>query len=325
MTRFVSILISVLAVSQICPAQVGGGSVYGQGQPGSRNAQTAENARRSITKEEMPPSATSMFLDASVLMNVKADEFVAVFGVSQEGTTLEECNQKMAAVLSQFSNDLKQMGVGANDVFVDYVAQNRIYSYEIVGDLAREILTGFELKKNVSVHYRDRDLLDKYVAAAARSQIFDLIKVDYVVKDIDAVHTKLMEAAARVVKLKAANHERLLGIKLRQSPQVFAEKYAAYFPTEMYDSYVAQESENVTGYYRQNRTIQGARKPRTFYFNALNAKSFDQVLNPVVIEPVVQFTLYLKVKYDTGQPTPIQPPRPAKHKVARKAAPKARG
>jgi uncharacterized protein YggE len=266
-----------------------------------------------------------MFLDASVLMNVKADEFVAVFGVSQEGTTLEECNRKMAAVLEKFTNDLKQLGVGANDVLVDYVAQNRIYGYEIVGDLAKEIQTGFELKKNVSVHYRDRDLLDKYVAAAARAQIFDLIKVDYVVKDIDAAHTKLMEAAAHVVKLKAANHERLLGIKLKQASQVYAEKYSSYFPTEMYDSYVAQESENLTGYYRQNHVTQGARKPRTFYFNALNAKSFDQVLNPVVIEPVVQFTLYLKVKYETGQATPSQPQRPAKHKAARKAVAKARG
>ena len=40
------------------------------------------------------------------------------------------------------------------------------------------------------------------------------------------------------------------------------------------------------------------RKARTFYFNALDGNGFDKVINPVVLEPVVQFTLYLKVKYE---------------------------
>ena len=43
------------------------------------------------------------------------------------------------------------------------------------------------------------------------------------------------------------------------------------------------------------------RKSRTFFFNGLDADGFDAVINPVVIEPVVQFTLYLKVKYEVKQ------------------------
>ena len=43
----------------------------------------------------------TMFLEASVLMNVKADEYVAVFGVLQEGATVVECNQKMDAVTAE--------------------------------------------------------------------------------------------------------------------------------------------------------------------------------------------------------------------------------
>jgi hypothetical protein len=44
--------------------------------------------------------------------------------------------------------------------------------------------------------------------------------------------------------------------------------------------------------------VEQARKPRTFYFNALTGDGFDRVVNPVVLEPVVQFTLYVKVKYE---------------------------
>ena len=295
----------MLAVSAACLAQVGGGAAaYGQAN-GSGAAEQNERAKRNIPAGDKPPSATSMFLDASVLMNVKADEYVAVFGISQEGATLDECRQKMDATVRQFSDELKGLGIGTADVYVDFVAQNKIYGYEVAGDVAKEKLTGFEVKKNISMHYKDKSLLDKLIAAASRAQIFDLIKVDYIVKDLATVQNRLMEEASRVIRRKATNHERLLGIKLRQPAQVYAEKNAAYFPTEMYDSYTAFESEDVsTAYYRQKFTVQGTRKNRTFYFNALSSKSFDHVVNPVVTEPVVQFTLYLKVKFETGQGKP---------------------
>jgi hypothetical protein len=112
-----------------------------------------------------------------------------------------------------------------------------------------------------------------------------------------------MDEAARVIKQKAARYEKLLDIKLVPPAQIYAEKPSIYYPTEMYDSYTAYESEEVSSdYYREKYTIQHARKSRTFFFNPLNADGFDTVINPVVIEPVVQFTLYLKVKYEIEQP-----------------------
>ena len=115
---------------------------------------------------------------------------------------MAESGQKMAATVKVFSDDLNGLGLGGDQVFVDFVAQNKIYGFEVAGDLAREKLVGFELKKNVSIHYRDPDLLDKIVVAAARSKIFDLIKVDYVLKDINTVQDKLMDEAARIIKQK---------------------------------------------------------------------------------------------------------------------------
>ena len=50
--------------------------------------------------------------------------------------------------------------------------------------------------------------------------------------------------------------------------------------------------------FRGRYTVHRARKGRTFFFNALTADGFDAVVNPVVLEPVVQFTLYLKLKYE---------------------------
>jgi hypothetical protein len=131
------------------------------------------------------------------------------------------------------------------------------------------------------------------------------VKVDYVVKDVEAVQRRLAEEAAHVLKKKVARREALLDIKLRPPAQVFAERSAAYYPTHMYDAYTAFESENVSAPVdRQKHTIQAARKSRTFYFNGLDSDGFDQVINPVILEPVVQFTLYLKVKYEAEPPPP---------------------
>ncbi len=291
-------LMILVTSHQACLGQVGGNVAYSQ--PGGRpGAQQVERAKRLLTAPELPPSGTSMFVEANVLMNVKADEFVAVFGITEEGETVAESGRKMAATVTAFSDDLKGLGLGGDQVFVDFVAQNKIYGFEVAGDLAREKLVGFELKKNVSIHYRDRDLLDKLVVAAARSQIFDLIKVDYVIKDVNAAQDRLMEEAARVIKQKTARYERLLGIKLQPPAQVYAERPAIHYPSRMYDSYTAQEAEQVNaGFDRQKILTQTARKGRTFFFNGLDGDGFDAVINPVVIEPVVQLTLYLKVKYE---------------------------
>jgi uncharacterized protein YggE len=298
MKRVLLISVTAIALHGVGFAQASGNAGYSQS-GGNTRAKQNERSKRVLQQSELPPSATSMFVEANVLMNVKADEYVAVFGVLQEGATVEECNQKMDATVSEFAGQLKQLGISGDDTFVDFAAQNKIYGFQVTGAIAKERLVGFELKKNVSVHYKDKLLLDKLVIAASKSKIFDLIKVDYVVKDPAGVQSKLMDDAAQVIKQKAATYERLLGIKLQPPIQVYAEKPSIYFPSEMYDSYTASESEEMSSDSdRQKYTIQGARKSRTFFFNGLNADGFDHVTNPVVIEPVVQFTLYLKVKYE---------------------------
>ena len=298
MKRILLISIAALSLHGVCLAQVSGNSAYSQS-GGNVRAKQNERGKHILQQGEMPPSPNSMFVEASVLMNVRADEYVAVFGVLQECTTVPECNQKMDATVAEFSGELKQLGISSDDIFVDFAAQNKIYGFQVAGTIAKEKLVGFELKKNIVVHYKDKMLLDKLVIAAAKSKIFDLIKVDYVVRDPVSIQSRLMDDAAQVIKRKAEMYEKLLGIRLQPPAQVYAEKPSIYFPSEMYDSYAAAESEEISSDSdRQKYTTQGARKSRTFFYNGLTADGFDHVTNPIVIEPVVQFTLYLKVKYD---------------------------
>lgn len=290
-------LVSCLLLATMCHAQVSGNVAFAQG-GGRARAEQAERAKRLLAESEKPPTGASMFLDAAVLMNVKADEYVAVFALAQEAATVAECNQKMDASIKDFTAAVKPLGIAGQDVFVDFVAQHKIYGYQIDGKIAKEKLVGFDVKKNISLRYKDKDTLDKIMIAAAGLQIFDLVKVDYLVKDHEAVQSKLLEEAARIIKLKAVRHEKLLGVKLAQPPQVHVERTSIYYPPEMYDSYAAHESERVEPIDRGKFLIHGIRKDRSFYYNPLTAAGFDAVVNPIVSEPVVQFTMYLRLKYE---------------------------
>src|SRR5262249_18228814 len=128
--------------------------------------------------------------------------------------------------------------------------------------------------------------------------IYDLIKVDYVVKDTQAVADRLADEAAKIIQRKRSRYETLLGTKTTGPAQVVVDKPSIYFPSDLYDSYIAFEAEDIDrDQVRSRYTVQGARKSRTFYFNPLTGNGFDRVVNPVVVEPVVQFTLYQRVRY----------------------------
>lgn len=291
MTRF-AFTLSLFVASVTAFAQVGGGSaVFDGGRSGAAVARAHELAKRSL------PFGEGRIVDASVLMNVKPDEYVAVFGISEEGKTLALAQAGMQARVDKFTSSLRSLIIEPNDVFVDFIAQNRIYGFDTsAGNLAREEVVGFEVKKNVSIRYKDHALLDRLISAAAESEIFDLVKVDYVVKDIAAARKQIMEEAAKVIQAKVEEQETLLGIKAGRPREVLPSHFTAHYPVEMYDAYTAQESEEMAGY-RQGMTIQRARKPRTFYYNPLPAKDFDAVINPSPIEPMVQFAIYVRVKY----------------------------
>lgn len=279
-------------------AQVGGNVGYGDASAKAR-AQQRESAKRQLSREEMPPTESTMFIEANVLMNVKADEFVATFGVAEEAPTVEACQTKMDATVAAFTAEVKRMGIVPEAIFVDLTAQTKIYGFKVEGNLAKEELSGFELKKTVAIRFRDKALIDPLLLAASRQKIYDLIKVDYVVSDLARVQERLADAAAEVIKTKAARHQKLLGIGLRAVPQVFVDRTSAHYPTDMYDSYSAGESESVSGGPdRSQLTVQSLRKSRTFYYNPLTGDGFDRVIEPVILEPVVQFTYYLKLKYE---------------------------
>ncbi|MBI4852102.1 MAG: SIMPL domain-containing protein [Acidobacteria bacterium] len=302
-------LLLVFVIPESIFAQAAGNVIYSQEK--GNTATTADNkkAYQEMASGNVFIAANTLLFESSVLMNVKADEYVTTLAVEQECPTVEECSQKLDDRVSSFISALGSIGIEKERIFVDFVAQNRIYDFDVSKTLAKEKQVGFIIKKNILIYYKDKALTDRIVTVGAKFGIYDLVKVDYLVKDTGAIKKKLLDEALAVIKEKEAKYNSTFGFRYRYYVVVEREKYNTYYPTQMYNTYNAFETGKISrnSIYANNYTnvsnnnqlrVQEARKSATFYYDPLNAEGFDQVINPVVNEPVVQFTLYVRVKYE---------------------------
>jgi uncharacterized protein YggE len=296
MKVYVSLFACIIAIAAEVKAQTLGNVGYSE----ANRAETNRKATRGpIAFGAISlPDNSGMIIPAHVQINIKADEYVAVYGLSQDGRTIEDCNQKINAQAENFIGELKTIGVSAADVDIDHTTQTRTYDYQITGNVAKEKAVGFTVRKTMSIHFKEKEWINKLMAAAAKSNIYDLIKVDYVVNNPAAVREKLFEESIRLIREKAGRYDKLLGLKFRSQLQVVEESYNTIFPTEAYDSYTAFETGKVSaGLFNNRNVVKEAPKNETFFFKTQDPGNFDFIINPVVTEPVVQFSLYLQIKY----------------------------
>jgi uncharacterized protein YggE len=342
MNKILSVLSFLsLAACQTAFAQVGGGGMgggmagssgFGGGASGSSsfydgnygNPTARELAKRAPRPIESYTAGQLNFISASMLMNVAPDEYVAVFAITEEGKTPQEASEKMNATIKGFQKSLSGMGVKPKDIFVDFVIQNRIYAFHLSTEkirrisgstglpvdvdrtIVREELAGFELKKNISIHFTDKLMLDKFTDAAATNKIYDLVKVDYLLKDLERLQEDLQTQTMALIKKKEARYLKGLGLTFAPASKVLVDKPSVYYPIEQYSSYQAAEGDKVNPSYDSDIIRIEARKTKTSYFNPLKGIDFDVIINPVIIEPTIQLTTYLKIQYGV-QPLPTPP------------------
>ena len=236
-------------------------------------------------------------IEARVLTNLKPDAFVVVFGVNDEGSNAAASNENVNAKIANLIQRIKPLGIDSSDVFIDFITQNRVYDFTVSGTQASENLTGFETKKTVAVRYKSREVFERIVSAATDSRIFDLIKVDYIVSDFDSVRAGLFAAAVKVLKSKEQKYANALGVS-PSAVGLSVERYDVSYPAEAYQRYQAYETGDASVHNTQgasSRVVQ--RKSFTFFYEPSEGSNFDSVLVPLGLEPMVQFSIYLRMQY----------------------------
>ena len=274
-------------------------------------AQHTGNANLVMTNARQHQSANyispTISLKTDVLMNVKATTYTAVFNVSQIGETAEGANTLMNNRINTVKEGLLSLGLSEKSIHIDMISFIPVYEIEVTKKLFsktfNEVPKGFEIQKNIHIDFLDDEMFDKIITLCAKNEIYNLIKVDYFVENLEKVYADLQTKALEVIKSKKEFYQ-AIGIDFEKYDMIFGETRNASTPHEAYSNFKLPNSISVDAL-QQKKGLTRVKKPTSVYYNPISYKKFDAVINPVVNEPVVQFTLSLQMQF-TPKPKEIE-------------------
>jgi hypothetical protein len=162
---------------------------------------------------------------------------------------------------------------------------------------------GFELQKNIHVRYTAPALLDRIVTAAARQDIYDIVKVDYNVKDPQARYAQLREAAFQYLN-QIKKQYLAIGVRLDSAYTITAENAWVAYPLNRYESYQAYSSQRLDD--SDGGKVYRADKQTSRFYNAVPSNDYDIVINPEILEPAVQFSFNLLAHFSFPERKPAE-------------------
>jgi len=311
MKRFIIFLISVL-INFNAFSQAGGNEIYEQNNRYKQNETynanqeqvwdfRADNAYNYRVVENS--NNKEMIFTVNAIMNVKADSYLAIFNLTQTGETAKEVNDLVNSKITGFLTEIKTQNVKEEDIFTDMISLVPVYEYEVDKKLFSKTYTevpkGFEMQKNIHIKFSDENMLDDIMTSAANNEIYDLIKVEYFVENNDIKYDELRTKSVDYM-LKKKESFKKLDIDLDTIYHIVSEKSSVVYPIDRYKSYQAFSGSSLDA--KKSKSVTNVRKPLTMFYNKLPYHKYDIVINPAIIEPAVQYTYSLTVKYVIKDP-----------------------
>ncbi|MCB0528473.1 MAG: SIMPL domain-containing protein [Saprospiraceae bacterium] len=279
----------------------------------SEQQQTYQNLRydaqyRAVPKAARFLSGNQLEISINALSNQKANSYTAIFNILQTGKTADETNTLLNVRLDGFLKALGDMGIPAGDIYVDMVNFLPKYEYDVSKKLFSkktytEIPRGFELQKNVHIRYNDPGMLDRIVTAAARQEVYDIVKVDFFINNPDRVYSQLRDSAFAYLQ-KIEMQYRDIGLRLDSAYLITAENAWVAYPINRYESYQAFSAQRLDA--DEKNTVVSADKHTSRFYNAVPANDYDIVINPEILEPAVQFSYNLIAQFTLPERRPVE-------------------
>ncbi|WP_294822913.1 SIMPL domain-containing protein [uncultured Flavobacterium sp.] len=247
------------------------------------------------------------------IYNEKPSLFSATFSIVQVGTSLEEIDALMNEKITAIKAGIKSVDP-AIEVLTDMISFVPVYEYEVSKKIfSKKTYTekpaGYEMKKNLIIKYKTQ-ALDKIVSVCAANEVYDLVKVDYVIASLEAVQAKLQSRALEEYNAKLKYYSLVLGEDLALKKKTLSESYNLTYPVESYSRYTAFSRPQLP--HTRNEIVNDMAKNETNYYNPIMVKVHDFVVNPEITEPAVQvfYDLYVNIKLKKEEDT-----KPAEKKV----------
>ncbi len=238
-------------------------------------------------------------IDVKVLSNIVADSYTAIFNIIQIGKTSEETNTLMNERVAKVKNELHAKGILEEDIIIDVISFVPVYETVVEKKLFskkyNEVPKGFELQQNIHVKFTKVNQFQEILSACANNEVYNLVKVDYFINDIQAVYRQLRVEILKILKEKQQLYADL-GFDLASYHPTVADTKYCYFPEEFYKNYQAFNSTSLEALSKKQGVVT-AKKQISYYYDPISYKDYDMVINAAIVEPVVQTGLEIKLQY----------------------------
>ena len=264
----------------------------------SGNLNYQNRGRNSISNSNFSvdfPSNYDMVVSAKGLANIKADAFVAIFSITQIGKTAEEATSLMSQRLSPVLSALKAKNMEA---FVDMISFVPMYEFETEKKVFskrtyNEVPIGFELKQNLHIKLHEATRLNELITLLANSEIYDLVRMDYYSTQLETVKKELKDKVKAAFAEKQKLYETTLGENLATAEKKITDGFSLTSPSELYNTYEAYSSTPIPS--KRSGYVLQANKSVTQYYQPIANRDFDVVLNPIIVEPMIQVVYEMKM------------------------------
>tara|TARA_B100000446_G_C10524590_1_gene331561 strand:+ start:628 stop:1656 length:1029 start_codon:yes stop_codon:yes gene_type:complete len=255
-------------------------------------------------QQNLNPNST-LIIDVRALQNVKASSYTAVFNISQIAETAEATKDLMSIKIENIKSELTKIGLKESDIAIDVISFIPVYEVEVTKKLFSKTYTevpkGFELQQNIHIQFTKTSQFENILSACANNEVYNLVKVDYFIDNIAEVYQNLQTQLLALIKNKKEYYS-VLGFDLKEYNVLMADQKYCYFPKDFYNHYQAFNSISFEAL-KQKRGVTTVKKQTSYYYQPLTYENYDIVVNPSVLEPVVQVGMEIKLHYN---PKPIE-------------------
>lgn len=244
-------------------------------------------------------SSNEVIININVLYNAKPSGYMAIFHMNQSGKKISDLDTQVNKKVNKFKEMAKAAGIGPENFYIDMIALVPIFEQ---GKRANKP-KGFELQKNLHVKYTNANDLDKLFSMAAQCEIYDLIKVEYLYDFAEKAGKELHAKALQLMQDKMASYK-TMGVKLDTAQRSIYESGNVFFPIDKYKSYtplavssLEEEDKPADDKGELMKTHAGFIQRTTVFYNPTDCSGYDAVINPSPLEPPIQFTYSLQIRY----------------------------
>lgn len=243
------------------------------------------------------------------LYNEKASQQNAVISLMQVGQNIDEVNDLMDGRIEKIRQAVLALSPDIQ-FFVDIISFVPMYEYDLEKKpfnkkTYNEIPSGFEVKKNLHIGYKNSNMIHQIMAICAQNEVYDLVRVDYISDNFEEMQDSLRRQAFDIYKQTLAHYEKILGQSLADKEKTVNDGFNVSYPQEKYQSYQAFSKAQLPS--KKGAVLQQEQKNTTLHYMPELFKNHQFVIHPDLIEPAIQMiyelVVSIKLKEEPKPPT----------------------